>query len=96
MKISELDNLDSLIAAKLLAEKTQSDMADLFDLDIEIEDNVVIKNVCTKVHHRLADRIDEVCARLDISKRKFLEAAFISACNRFDALDQEITKKAES
>lgn len=40
---------------------------------------VAIKNVCAKVSVDLSDEIDEVVALLGISKRRFLEAAFIEA-----------------
>jgi len=38
-----------------------------------------LKNVCAKVSEELANKIDEVCGLLEISKRRFLEAAFIEA-----------------
>jgi len=41
-----------------------------------------IKNVCAKVSAQLSDDIDQVCGFLHISKRKFLEAAFIEAVDK--------------
>ncbi len=41
-----------------------------------------LKNVCAKVALGLADEIDKICGLLDISKRRFLEAAFIEAVSR--------------
>lgn len=38
-----------------------------------------IKNVCAKVSVELSDEIDEIVGLLGISKRRFLEAAFIEA-----------------
>lgn len=40
------------------------------------------KNVCARVSPQLADEIDNVVSLLGISKRRFLEAAFIEAVNR--------------
>ena len=42
-------------------------------------DKIPLKNVCAKVSPRLADDIDAVCNLLSISKRSFIEAAFIEA-----------------
>lgn len=47
--------------------------------DHEVAD---VRNVCAKVHVSLSDRIDSVCTFLGISKRQFLEAAFIEAVDR--------------
>ena len=47
---------------------------------------VPTKNVCAKVTVQLSDQIDEVCGLLDISKRRFLEAAFIQAVNMSRAI----------
>lgn len=41
-----------------------------------------IKNVCAKVSVRLSDEIDQICGLLDISKRRFLEVAFIEAIDK--------------
>lgn len=40
---------------------------------------VQLKNVCAKVSPQLADEIDSVCGLLSISKRSFIEAAFVEA-----------------
>jgi hypothetical protein len=50
-------------------------------IDGDIEGNIPLKNVCAKVAPELSDRIDNVCAILGIRKRRFLEAAFIEACD---------------
>jgi hypothetical protein len=44
------------------------------------------KNVCAKVSVQLSDEIDQVCGLLDISKRRFLEAAFVQAVNMSRAI----------
>lgn len=43
---------------------------------------VPTKNVCAKVSPQLAKRIDDVADLLGISKRRFLEAAFVDAIDR--------------
>lgn len=43
---------------------------------------VQTKNLCAKVTPELAEQVDEVCASLGLSKRRFLEAAFITAVAR--------------
>lgn len=45
-----------------------------------------IKNVCAKVSIQLSDEIDSICGFLGISKRIFLEAAFIEAVNKAKAI----------
>lgn len=51
---------------------------------------VPVKNVCAKVPPELSDEIDNIVALLHISKRQFLEAAFIDAVNRAkDIIQQE-------
>lgn len=44
--------------------------------------NVPLKNVCAKVSQQLSDDIDEIVGLLNVSKRRFLEAAFIEAVQR--------------
>lgn len=42
-------------------------------------DSPQLKNVCAKVSAQLSDEIDQVVSVLGVSKRRFLEAAFIEA-----------------
>ena len=53
------------------------------------EQALPLKNVCAKVSSILADDIDRVCNRLGVSKRQFLEFAFIEAVSRADAIMHE-------
>jgi len=39
----------------------------------------MLKNVCAKVSTELSDELDQVCALLSISKRRFVESALIDA-----------------
>jgi len=48
----------------------------------EIEQALALKNVCAKVPAILAEDIDLVCNLLHVSKRQFLELAFIEAVTR--------------
>ncbi len=47
---------------------------------------VPLKNVCAKVAVQLSNDIDEIVGLLHISKRRFLEAAFIEAVERSRAI----------
>ena len=49
----------------------------------------IMKNLCTKVTTSLSDEIDNLCSLLDISKRKFCEAAFIEAIEKAQAIMRE-------
>jgi hypothetical protein len=48
-----------------------------------------LKNVCARVHPQLAERIDEIVGLLGISKRRFLEAAFIEAVDQAEQIMEE-------
>lgn len=48
-----------------------------------------IKNVCAKMHVSLADRLDEVCGVLDMTRRQFIEAAIIDGIAKFDEISNE-------
>lgn len=64
----------------------------------------IMKNLCTKVTTSLSDEIDNLCSLLDISKRKFCEAAFIEAVEKarsimreegvFAVLDEDLPEEA--
>lgn len=46
----------------------------------------LMKNLCTKVSIQLSDKIDNLCSILEISKRKFCEAAFIEAIQKAESI----------
>lgn len=52
-------------------------------------DPTFLKNVCAKVSVQLSDEIDKVCDFLGISKRRFLEAAFLDALQKAYAIIAE-------
>jgi hypothetical protein len=85
--MSQRTPLDSLITEKALHLLQIRSNSVIIDMMAEDEDyNGVMKNVCCKVHPKLAERIDNICNLLDISKRSFLEAAFIEACETADRI----------
>ena len=73
--------LDALVTEKTLSFISTRHNADLLDLVAEdrLENNILLKNVCAKVTPQLSDQIDEIVGLLGVSKRRFLEAAFIEA-----------------
>lgn len=75
---------DALVTEKALHFISTRRNADLLDLIAEdrLEANIPLKNVCAKVTPQLADQIDEVVGLLGVSKRRFLEAAFVEAVQR--------------
>ena len=79
-------HLDSLVTEKVLGLlndiRVSSDVADR----VESSD---LKNVCAKVSPDLSDEIDRVSGFLGISKRRFLESAFIDAVD----VAQEIIRR---
>jgi len=78
--------LDRLLIEKSLNIVNQSDFHDSVDHFIDIAPEPAIKNVCAKVHPSLSDRIDKVVSMLGISKRSFLEVAYIEACDRAEKI----------
>lgn len=93
--------LDALITEKSLNFVHGQGNPDLADLVLNGpgSESLPVKNVCAKVAPELADEIDGICGLLGISKRRFLEAAFIEAVRKaktimaaegvMDALDAE-------
>lgn len=69
-------HLDSLVTEKTLSLINDAGSCDLPE---DVPDNLPLKNVCAKVSIDLSREIDEVCGFLGISKRRFLEAAFVDA-----------------
>lgn len=64
----------------LVTEKTLSLINDsMGEIPDDLADSLPLKNVCAKVTPTLSSEIDEVCNFLGVSKRRFLEAAFLDA-----------------
>jgi len=69
-------HLDSLVTEKVLG--LLNDIRGSSDL-LECVESSDLKNVCAKVSANLSDEIDRVSGFLGISKRRFLESAFVDA-----------------
>lgn len=80
--------LDMLVTHAALGHMVEGDFMQLLTDDIlaSPEFSGQIKNVCAKVSVQLSDEIDSICGFLGISKRKFLEAAFIEAVEKAKAI----------
>lgn len=69
-------HLDSLVTEKTLSLINDAGSSELPE---DLPDSLPLKNVCAKVSVELSSEIDEVCNFLGVSKRRFLEAAFVDA-----------------
>lgn len=81
--------LDALVTEKALhfiSVRRNADLTEMLANDPDYANVMLLKNVCAKVSVQLSDQIDEVCNLLDISKRRFLEAAFLEAVSRAHAI----------
>jgi len=58
--------------------------------DGDVSDKLLLKNVCAKVSQQLAERLDQMCGVLDLSKRRFVEAAIINALDEADRVAAEV------
>ena len=77
--------LEALVLEKslaLMAMHRNAEFIDYLDQTGQADEMPVIKNVCAKVPVWLSDEIDGIVSLLGISKRRFLEAAFIDALDR--------------
>lgn len=75
---SPLDALVTENALNFISTRRNADFLDLVAED-RLDHNIPLKNVCAKVTPQLSDEIDQVVGLLGVSKRRFLEAAFIEA-----------------
>jgi len=83
--------LDALVTEKTLHVMSTRGNGDVADLIIDqVIEELPLKNVCAKVSPQLADQIDEIVGLLGVSKRRFLEAAFIEAITKArEIMDKE-------
>ena len=56
----------------------------------KIEQKLELKNVCAKVSGQLAERLDNTCNTLSVSKRRFIESAIIYALDEADRIVSEV------
>jgi hypothetical protein len=83
----------------LLTRKTLDRMATMTNQDFQdallegrvesVSGEMPLKNVCAKLSVALSDEVDEMCGFLDISKRRFIEAAIIDALQQAETIMQE-------
>lgn len=82
--------LNMLVTERALAVVSGSGSGHFADMVIEGAESPEIKNVCAKLSVKLADELDSICAVLDVSKRRFIEAALLEAVHRAKRImDQE-------
>lgn len=85
--------LDTLLLQRALTVKTSrmnDNMIDLIaDGKLKFEGELPLKNLCARCSVELADSVDAVCGLLDITKRRFIEAAIIEAVNKANAVIAE-------
>lgn len=75
--------LDELLQLQALRAKAGYDNPLLTDRLLEASDEgPQVRQMCAKVSPALIEELDQVCARLDLSKRRFIEAAVIEALAR--------------
>lgn len=75
---------EEVLQLQVLRAKAGYDNARLTDRLIESlpEGDNGIRQMCAKVSIQLIEDLNEVCTRLDMSKRQFIEAAVIDAVKR--------------
>lgn len=72
--------LNAIVTEKSLSVVNGSDSARILDMISDDPDyGGQIKNVCAKVSVQLSNEVDQICDLLDISKRRFMEAALLAA-----------------
>lgn len=72
--------LESVITEKVLHVINQSGAESIIDA-LSDDPKSCMTNVCAKVSTELSQEISKVCDLLGVSKRRFLECAFIDAVN---------------
>lgn len=99
---SPIEALVTEKALHFLSIRRNADLADVIANDPQFSSE--IKNVCAKVSVHISDEIDEITSLLGVSKRRFIETAFLDALARsrqvmeaegvFDALDDGLIIEA--
>lgn len=87
-----MDDLTEVLTYKVLHFKQTAHNGHLLEMcldDPEEAQRLPVRNVCAKLSTALADRLDQTCDLLSISKRAFIEAAVIHALNRADEIMEE-------
>ena len=88
MPRTQIDALVTLKSLEIIASNE-------FLLDAVLDDRLgsteqmPVRNVCAKISSELADRLDNLCSFLSISKRRFIEAAIIDALEKSGEIIRE-------
>ena len=86
-----MKHLTELLTYRALHFKLSSNNVDLLERVIDEDTNDSrLKNVCAKLSVQLSDRIDNTVNILEISKRRFIEAAIIAALDEADRVMKEV------
>nr|QBM91747.1 hypothetical protein pA6H1_p02 [Pseudomonas sp.] len=81
-----MSDFQQFLQYKALAFKFSLENNELTDAVIEAgQVPLPLRNVCAKLSVELADRLDQTCSNLDVSKRQFIERALIEAMDQADA-----------
>lgn len=81
-----MSDFQQFLQYKALAFKFSLENSELTDAVIESGNMPLpLRNVCAKLTVELAERLDQTCSNLDISKRQFIERALIEAMDQADA-----------
>lgn len=92
-----MNQIEKLATFKALEQSRLSRNADLLDHFIAVGEGekMGLKRIQFESHPSLAERLEQVCNMLNVSKREFLEAAVIDAINRatdgFETIYKEAT-----
>lgn len=86
-----MNQLQDLLTQRILSFKLRNvrPIDDILD-DPKLADMPGTRNVCAKLSIPLSQEIDEVCSLLDVSKRRFIEAAIIHALREARRLMDEL------
>ena len=88
---SDRSTLNSLITQHVLEQvevQRGGNALDVFDAAGAVT-GPDFRNVCARCHISLVERIDRCVRAMGISKRRFLEAAFIEAVQQFERIAEE-------
>ena len=81
-----MSDFQQFLQYKALAFKFGLQNSDLVDAAVASgQVSIPLRNVCAKLTVELAERLDQTCINLDVSKRQFIERALIEAMDQADA-----------
>ena len=81
-----MSDFQQFLQYKALAFKFGLQNSDLVDAAVASgQVSIPLRNVCAKLTVELAERLDQTCVNLAISKRQFIERALVEAMDQADA-----------